>query len=92
MITSIALLTALVIISAEAQQIISTSLLLPSGLFDPVSPLQPPAFVGRVTVIRSTTYYTLGCNGSPAFDPGFCADGSYTFSEVSSNTQYFAVR
>ncbi|KAM0795292.1 hypothetical protein BDR22DRAFT_894275 [Usnea florida] len=88
MITSIGLLAALVILSAEAQQSISTSLLLPNGLFDAESPLQPPAFVGRVTVTRSTTYYTIGCNGSPSFDPGFCSDGSYTFDEISSNTQY----
>ena len=92
MIASIGLLAALVILSAEAQQSISTSLLLPSGLFDPEPPPQPAAFVGRVSVTRSTTYYTLGCNGSPSFDPGFCSDGSYTFSEISSNTQYLVER
>ena len=88
MINSIALLAALVILSAEAQQIVSTSLLLPSGLFNTEPPLQPPAFLGQLTVARSTTYYTLACNGSPFFNPGFCADSSYTFSEISSTTKY----
>ena len=88
MITSIALLAALVVLSAEAQQLVSTSLLLPNLLFDPEPPLQLPTFVGRVTVTRSTTYYTVGCNGSPSFSPGVCADSSYTFFETSSITKY----
>ncbi|KAL9133634.1 MAG: hypothetical protein Q9175_005186 [Cornicularia normoerica] len=88
MMIAVTFLAAFAILSAEAQQSVSISLLLPDGLFYPSPPLQPPTFVGQVTVTRSTTYYTLDCNGPTSFNPGDCTDGSYTFLEISSNTQY----
>ena len=77
---------------ASAQQSVSTSLLLPNGLFDADQPSTPPTFVGQVTVTKSTTYYTLDCNAGAAatdFYPRYeCNGGSYTFSEIPASTQY----
>ena len=77
---------------AEAQQGVSTSLLLPGGLFDFLPSFKPPTFVGEVTVIASNTYYTLDCFAGGAasyFLPGDdCEDRSYTFSYISASTQY----
>lgn len=80
----------------EAQQTVLTSLLLPDSLFYIGQSFKPPTFVGQVTVIRSTTYYTLDLGTGAAashFIPGeVYSDGSYTFSEFSASTQYLAVK
>ena len=72
--------------------VVTTSLLLPSGLFTN-QPFKKPAFVGQVTVTRNTTYYTVDCYAAgiaTCFNPGQdqCYDSSYTFSENSASTQY----
>lgn len=77
---------------AEAQQGVSTSLLLPNGLFSAGYYSNPPTFLGEVTVTKSTTYYTLDCNAGAAaseFHPQYeCNGNSYTFSEDPASTQY----
>lgn len=87
---AIAFFVVIAILRCASAANISTSLLLPSGLFYPEIPLQPPTFVGQVTVTRSTTYYTVECNAGVSaalFNPGF-GGPSYTFSENSASTQY----
>ena len=91
-----AILAAIVLLSCASAEnvstslLFSTSLLLPNGLFTSF-PIIPQAFVGQVTVARSTTYYTVDCDSGPnGFFPGNdgCSENSYTFSESSSTTQY----
>ena len=78
-------------ISADDISALSTSLLLPDGLFSSVPSGQIPTFGGRATVTRSITYYTLGCDHvvELGFEPGDeCQGGDYTFSENSGSTMY----
>ena len=80
---------ALAILCCASADSVSTSVLLPDGLFYP-SPT-PQDFVGEVTVTSSATYYTLNCALASNFanlGEDCCSDNSYTFSESSANTQY----
>ena len=89
---AIALFVAAVMLSRASAENESTSLLLPNGLFSFDQSFEPPTFVGQVTVIISTTYYTLDCSAGGAaiyFTPTYeCIDSSYTFSEITASTQY----
>lgn len=90
---AIAISAAIAILRCASADSISTSLLLPHSLFNADQPFQLPNFVGQVTVTRSTTYYTLDCSAGGAgtyFFPGNegCDGPSYTFLEISANTQY----
>ena len=90
---AVAFFAAAAILYRTSAENVSTSLLLPNDLFFFDPSFKPPTFVGQVTVIMSTTYYTLDCSAGGAatyFTPD-CDDtssGSYTFSEVSASTQY----
>ena len=91
---AIALFAAAAILCRASAENVSTSLLLPNLFFDFDQSFKPPTFVGEVTVIVSTTYYTLDCSAGGAgsyFTPVYDCDtlsGSYTFSEISATTQY----
>ena len=91
--------------STDGASTVSTSILLPDGLFTTLLPtpkqiifegptVQQITFEGQVTVTRSTTSYILNCNAGGAslsFDPGQdCSKGSYTFTEISASTMYFS--
>ena len=90
----VALFAAVGILCRASAEYVSTSLLLPNVLFSFDQSFKPPTFVGQVTVIMSTTYYTLDCSAGGAatyFTPGYDCytdGGSYTFSEISASTQY----
>lgn len=99
MIIDVAYFAAVTILCCASADSVTTSILLPAGLFVTDQPFQPPTFVGEVTVTRSTTYYTLDCEAGTAasvFNPqaeeegddGLCSGGSYTFSENLASTQY----
>ncbi|CAD6567783.1 MAG: hypothetical protein ASARMPREDX12_009451 [Alectoria sarmentosa] len=93
MMIAIAFVAATTLLRCASADSISTSLLLPNGLFSTYSSLPTMSFVGQVTVTRSTTYYTLDCGAGAAatyFTPGDegCSGSSYTFSEISASTQY----
>ena len=92
MIIAVAFFTAVAILCRASADIVTTSLLLPNGLFDPVPSFPLSPFLGQVTVTKSTTYYILDCsNGAdPGFYPGNegCSGPSYTFSESSASTRY----
>lgn len=78
--------------SAEGGSSVSTSLLLPDGLFSNMQFVGTLTFLGQVTVTRSTTFYIIACDTGAAatyFDPeGDCSGSSYIFSEISASTQY----
>ena len=83
---------AAVILCCAADDSVTTSLLIPEGLFI-TDRFEKPTFVGEVTVTSSTTFYTIDCSAGGAgtyFYPGGdgCDDSSYSFSEVSATTQY----
>lgn len=85
-------LAAVAVLRCAADDSVTTSLLLPAGLFSEDS-FQKPTFVGQITVTRSTTWYTVDCSAGGAatyFYPGNtgCSDNSYTFTEISASTQY----
>ena len=91
--TVVAFFVAAVILFCAADDSVTTSLLIPNGLFDTDDSFEKPTFVGQVTVTSSTTFYTLDCFAGGAgtyFYPGNdgCDDSSYSFSEVSASTQY----
>ena len=93
--TVVALLAAVAILCCAADDSVTTSLLIPDGLFTTDDSFEKPTFVGQVTVApdKSTTFYTLDCSAGGAatyFNPGDmgCNDNSYAFSEVSATTQY----
>ncbi len=82
-------------VSADDVSTVTTTLLLPNGLFDPAPTVAQPTFSGQVIVTRSTTYYILACDVAftdYAFSPGGDCDygstSSYTFSEISATTTY----
>lgn len=88
-----AFFAAVAIFFCAADDSVTTSLLIPDGLFTTDHSFEKPTFVGQVTVTRSTTLYTLDCYAGGAntyFYPGDegCNDNSYTISEVSASTQY----
>ena len=91
--TVVAFFAAVAILCCAADDSVTTSLLIPDGLFITAS-FEKPTFVGQVTVTKSTTtFYTLDCSPGGAatyFYPGVygCTENSYTFSEVSASTQY----
>ena len=89
---AVAFFAAVAILCCASADNVSTSLLLPNGLFSIDPSFKPPTFVGQVTVIMSTIYYTLDCDTGAAatyFYPIYeCIDSSYTFSEISASTQY----
>lgn len=85
-------LAAVAVLRCAADDSVTTSLLVPDGLFAEDS-FQKPTFVGQVTVTKSTTYYTIDCFAGGAatyFYAGTikCSDNSYTFTEISASTQY----
>ena len=89
----VAFFAAVAILCCAADDSVTTSLLIPDGLFATDDSFEKPTFVGQVTVTRSTTLYTLDCSAGGAatyFYPGDngCDDNSYTFSELSASTQY----
>ena len=91
--TVVAFFAAVAILCCTADDSVTTSLLVPDGLFATEQSFEKPTFVGQVTVTRSTTLYTLDCDAGGAgtyFHPGDsgCTDNSYAFSEVSASTQY----
>ncbi|CAF9934924.1 MAG: hypothetical protein ALECFALPRED_006181 [Alectoria fallacina] len=93
MVNAVAFFTAVAILCRASANIVTTSLLLPSGLFNPVPSFPLSAFLGQVTVTKSTTYYILDCSAGGAalyFYPGSegCSGSSYTFSESSASTRY----
>ena len=98
MMIAVAFYVALIILycaSADDVSTITTSLLLPNGLFDPTPTVQQPTFSGQVIVTKSITYFILACNVAStdyAFSPGGDCDygstNSYTFSEISASTLY----
>lgn len=93
MIIAVAFFTAVAILCRASADIVTTSLLLPSGLFDPLPSFPLSAFLGQVAVTKSTTYYILDCSAGGAvsyFYPGNegCSGPSYTFSESSASTRY----
>ena len=93
----VAFFAAVAILCCAADDSVTTSLLIPGGLFIASQPFEKPTFVGQVTVTRSTTFYTLDCYAGGAatyFHPGDngCSDYSYSFSEVSASTQYLFER
>lgn len=73
---------------------VTTSLLLPNDLFYFGPSFKAPTFVGGVTVLMSTTYYTVDCfvgGAADYFNPLYdcsTAGNSYTFSEFSASTEY----
>lgn len=93
MIIFVVFFAAVAVLRCAADDSVTTSLLLPAGLFLDASN-QKPTFVGQVTVTRrSTTCYTIDCSAGGAasyFYPGNtgCSDNSYTFTEISASTQY----
>lgn len=92
MIIFVVFFAAVAVLRCAADDSVTTSLLLPGGLFSEDS-FQKPTFVGQVTVTRSTTCYTIDCFAGGAatyFYPGNigCSDSSYTFTEISASTQY----
>ena len=91
--TAVAFFAAIAIVCCAADDSVTTSLLIPDGLFTTDDSFEKPTFVGQVTVTRSTTFYTLDCSAGGAgtyFYPGDdgCSDHSYAFSEVAASTQY----
>ena len=93
MIPVVALFAAVAILCCAADDSVTTSLLIPDGLFTTDRSFEKPTFVGQVTVTRSITFFTLDCSAGGAatyFYPGVygCTENSYTFSEVSASTQY----
>ena len=74
---------------ASAQNI-TTSIIIPDGLFYPYA--IPQTFVGEMTVTGRATYYTVGCGNYSEvnFWPGTsgCINNSYTFSANSDNTRF----
>ena len=91
--TVVAFFAAVAILCRAADDSVTTSLLIPDGLFNTGQPFEKPTFVGQVTVTKRTTFYTLDCSAGGAatyFYPGYyaCNANSYTFSEVSASTQY----
>ena len=95
MIFIVAFFAAVAILFCAADDSVTTSILLPNGLFRDEN-FPKPTFVGEVTVTGSTTCYTLDCAAGGAatyFYPGDrgCPGESYTFSELSSSTQYLYI-
>ena len=91
--------TAVAVLRCAADDSVTTSLLLPDGLFSRDQPFHKPNFVGQVLVAGNTTSYIVDCYAGGAtsyFMPGFpgnddCTDDSYTFAAKSASTQYFFV-
>ncbi len=86
-----AIFMAVALLHHASAQNITTSMIIPDGLFYPYATLQ--TFVGEMTVTGRATYYTLDCGNSTEFNfwPGTLGcinNNSYTFSADAANTRF----
>ena len=89
----VAFFAVVAILCCAADDSVTTSLLLPDGLFATNQSFSKPNFLGKVAVAGGITYYTLDCTAggvSTYFMSGNeeCEDESYTFSEESASTTF----
>ena len=90
--SAVAFLTLVAILCEASAQNVTTSLIIPNGLFNPTP--RPQTFLGEATVSGHATYYTLNCGDYRDPDVNFwpgeygCPDNSYTISADTANTQF----